>query len=285
MYAAAARLEFHGNTDVRAARIIWERGLRRFAAAPAFALAYVDFLVGINDVRTAELVLRRALSCTEAGDAATLWWRLLRLMETGQAAAGSLQAVARVEEEYAAEMRKYVENLEFKPWSVEEAAAMERRALGSQAIRLLRYYPPHLPEASIVSTSADALCRRRFRATHPGVHRALTSRHGEDSRHTIAAPRPMRHGQKANERRGGGPRVEPPPSALPPLLARLAAALPAPRVYTGFALPVEYVLHVLRNTVVAPASDEAADRLETRQRPQPVKRKLSLFYRRQRGGR
>ena len=67
-------MEWHyDNSSAKVPNNIWEMGAKRFMAQPGFALAYIDFQLGLGDTANARATFERALTVTPAEEAQPLW--------------------------------------------------------------------------------------------------------------------------------------------------------------------------------------------------------------------
>ncbi len=68
MYAANALMEWQSERTDKIPRNIFELGLKTFLGSAGFVLAYVDWLLSINDVDNARQLFERALAAAAEPD-------------------------------------------------------------------------------------------------------------------------------------------------------------------------------------------------------------------------
>ena len=74
VFVASALMEWHyDNSSAKVPNNIWEMGAKRFMAQPGFALAYIDFQLGLGDTANARATFERALTVTPPLEAQPLW--------------------------------------------------------------------------------------------------------------------------------------------------------------------------------------------------------------------
>ena len=74
VFVASALMEWHyDNSSAKVPNNIWEMGAKRFMAQPGFALAYIDFQLGLGDAANARATFERALTVTPPEEAQPLW--------------------------------------------------------------------------------------------------------------------------------------------------------------------------------------------------------------------
>lgn len=74
VFVASALMEWHyDNSSAKVPNNIWEMGAKRFMAQPGFALAYIEYQLGLGDTANARATFERALTVTPLEEAQPLW--------------------------------------------------------------------------------------------------------------------------------------------------------------------------------------------------------------------
>lgn len=95
VYTFAALIEFYCSKDRNVACKIFELGLKKYAAEPAYVLAYIDFFSQLNDENNTRVLFERVLSGGQLNDsdALLIWDRFLQF----ESDVGDLQSIQKVE--------------------------------------------------------------------------------------------------------------------------------------------------------------------------------------------
>lgn len=100
VFASAARLEFHSNNEIDAARNIFELGMKQYSNVADYVLAYADLLNCFNDNNNLRALFERSIpvfmESGERKDAMRIWDRYVRFEAQNCRNGGNVKTVARV---------------------------------------------------------------------------------------------------------------------------------------------------------------------------------------------